>query len=111
MTKEGRFLPPGEHKNDPWNKEIDPVLWALDKLKTDLLWMSEFHATYLARRENSPEEAEKELRRFKHAEDGAWDHIRRLAQLILDGHTVDASKKVPQDLTGDPYWLSDPDEA
>jgi hypothetical protein len=92
------LLPPGESPLDPVVKDIDPVAFALDRVRTHLVWIDEHRASFEAIRAADSEAAERELRYLADSTDQAQRHLERLIQLIMAGYTIDPAKRLPQDL-------------
>jgi hypothetical protein len=96
----GRVLPPGESPIDPGVKDIDPVAFALDRVRTNLHWIEEHRASFEAARGSDPEIAERELGNLAHSTEEARKHMDRLVELLLAGYTIDPYKRLPRGLTG-----------
>ena len=97
----GGVTPPGEHPNDPYIKDIDPVAFALNKVRTELAWIEEHRTSFEAARVSDPETAERELEKLAHSTEAARRYMTRLAELVLAGYTIDSSKRLPRGLTGE----------
>lgn len=92
---------------DPANKEIDPVAFALDGVRSNLLWIEEYRATFEDARTSDPETARQELVYLAHSTQKALKHMARLVELLLAGYNIDPSKRLPSDLAR----LAEPDTA
>jgi hypothetical protein len=90
--------PPGESPIDPANKDIDPVAFALDRAATYLHWIEEHRASFEAARYADPESATRELGNLAHSCLEARLHMLRLIELLLAGHAIDPSKRLPSNL-------------
>jgi hypothetical protein len=93
-----RIPPPGESPLDPYMKEIDSIAFALNKVRVNIHWIEEHHASFEAARESDPEKAERELRCLEHSARDARESMGRLVELLMTGNTIDLSKKLPRDL-------------
>src|SRR6476659_1262939 len=93
-----RVLPPGENPDDPAVKDIDAVAFALDRVRTYLVWIDEHRASFEATRTSDPEAAECELGNLAHATEEARKHMERLVELLLAGYGIDPSKRLPRGL-------------
>jgi hypothetical protein len=98
MMDAGNVAPPGESPLDPYSKDIDPVAFALERVRTMLAWIDEHRASFEAARASNPEEAECELANLADATRQARDYHGRLVELVLAGYAVDRSKRLPQGL-------------
>jgi hypothetical protein len=97
MPNDG-ILPPGENPLDPYVKEIDPVAFALNKVRVSLAWIDEHRASFEVARESDPETAERELRYLDHSTRDARQSMGRLVELLMTGNTIDLTRKLPRDL-------------
>jgi len=93
-------LPPGESPLDPSHKDIDAVAFALDRVRTMLVWIDEHRASFEAARVTDPKTAENELDNLRDATEQARKHLTRLMELVLAGYAIDPSKRLPQGLQG-----------
>jgi hypothetical protein len=93
-----KVIPPGESPMDPAVKDIDAVAFALDRVRTYLVWIDEHRASFEAARTSDPETAESELGNLAHATEEARKHMARLVELMLAGYTIDPTKRLPRDL-------------
>jgi hypothetical protein len=98
-------VPPGEHPDDPYVKDIDAVAFALDRVQTYLIWIDEHRASFEAARDSDPETAESELSNLDHSTREARRHMTRLLELILAGYTINPSKRLPRGLQ---HWRNSP---
>lgn len=87
--------PPGSGQYDPANKNIDAIGFALTQLRMCLMWIDEYHSSYLTLRKNDPELAEQELTYLTNTVQKAKVHFTRLSELMLAGYTFDPSKENP----------------
>lgn len=94
----GSVLPPGESPIDAAVKDIDPVAFALDRVRTYLDWIEEHRASFEVARESDPETAEQELGYLAHSTREARRHMARLVELLLAGYTIDPSRRLPRGL-------------
>jgi hypothetical protein len=92
------IIPPGAHPCDPAKANIDPVGYALKKLQTYLVWLSEHGSAYEKYRDTDPSTAQSELGNLKDAYEQAVLHLQRLTELILAGRGIDSSKVLPRDM-------------
>lgn len=95
---EHEILPPGKHLRDPWKQDIDPIGFALERLQTFLLWISEHRSAFEQLRHCDPVSAESELDNLKDSNEQALAHLQRLMELLLAGYTIDPNKRLPQGL-------------
>ena len=102
-----KYLPPGEHPLDPLKAEIDVLLFSVGRLKTHIVWADEYFSTFKKLRHDEPEAAEQELVYLSESLEDARRHLKRLTQLLLDGATIDPTKKIPSGLDRK-EWLEDP---
>jgi hypothetical protein len=93
-----KVVPPGESPNDPAVKDIDAVAFALDRVRTYLVWIDEHRASFEATRHSNPDTAERELLNLAHSTEEAQIHMARLVELLLAGYTIDPSKRLPRGL-------------
>jgi hypothetical protein len=91
-------LPPGDAPHDPAIKEIDPLAFALNKVRIQLVWIDEHRAGFEANRISNPEIAARELHYLAHATVEARVYLDRLAELLLSGYSIDPNKRLPTDL-------------
>lgn len=98
-----KVIPPGEHPYDPVKKEIDPVGFALERLQTYLTWIDEHRASFEKARDSNPAEAEKELEYLAASTREALRYFLRLSELLLAGHSIDPTKRLPRGLLT-PQW-------
>ena len=97
MNKD-KIAPPGESPDDPYTKDIDAVAFALDRVRTHLIWIDEHRASFETARNSDPETAESELLNLAHSTEEARRHMTRLVELLLAGYTIDPAKSLPRDL-------------
>ncbi len=93
-----KVLPPGDGPDDPYVKDIDAVAFALNKVRTYLIWIDEHRASFEAARATNPEIAERELANLTHSTEEARKHVARLVELMLAGYTIDPTKRLPRGL-------------
>src|SRR5262245_26802281 len=93
-----KVLPPGDGPDDPAVKDIDAVAFALNKVRTYLVWIDEHRASFEAARNSDPKTAESELLNLAHSTQEARKHMARLVELMLAGYTIDPAKRLPRDL-------------
>ena len=93
-----KVLPPGESPDDCASKEIDAVAFALDRVRTYLVWIDEHRSSFKAARTSDPETAESELGNLAHSTQEARKHMARLVELVLAGYTINPTKRLPRDL-------------
>jgi hypothetical protein len=96
--EKNEVLPPGQHPQDPWKKEIDPVAFGLSRLLAYLMWVEEHRASFEHYRNSDSESAERELDYLKHSTMQALQHLQRLAELLLAGFVIDPNKRLPRGL-------------
>jgi hypothetical protein len=95
---ERAILPPGQHPNDPSKHDIDPIGFALARLRIHLLWIDEHRHSFEKLRHCEPVRAETELNYLKDSTEQALTHLLRLIELLLTGYTIDPNKRLPMDL-------------
>ena len=100
------ILPPGQHPDDPSNKDIDAVAYGLERVQTFLLWIDEHRSSFEKVRNSDPASAETELRYVEDSTKQALSHLQRLIELLLAGYTVDPNKLLPKGLS-QREWLGD----
>jgi hypothetical protein len=93
-----KVIPPGESPDDCAVKDVDAVAFALNKVRTYLVWIDEHRASFEAARTADPKTAESELLNLAHSTQEARVHMERLVELILAGYTIDPTKRLPRDL-------------
>jgi hypothetical protein len=93
-----KIAPPGMSPEDPNLRDIDPIAFALSKVHTALVWIDEHRASFEAARLDDPGSAATELRYLAHSTAEAQQHMNRLLDLLLAGHAMDPSKRLPRDL-------------
>lgn len=91
-------LPPGHHPYDPVKKDIDPVGFALARIRTFLVWIDEHRAAFEAARDTDKEYAESELSNLRDATAQGLLYLERLSELLLAGYAIDPSKRLPESL-------------
>lgn len=91
-------LPPGQHRDDPVKKDIDPVGFALERVQTFLVWIDEHRASFERARDSDEEVAESELSNLRDATRQGMIYLQRLSELLLAGYTFDPSKRLPDSL-------------
>ncbi len=91
--------PPGESPLDPSVEDIDPVAFALERVRTMLAWIDEHRGGFEAARTSDPEEAERELGNLADATAQARAYHGRLVELLLAGYALDPAKRPPKGLT------------
>lgn len=96
---ERETLPPGQHPFDPSNPDIDPIGFALDRLKTFLLWIDEHSSSFEKPRHSDPVNAETEHQYLKNSIVQALTHLQRLIELLLAGYTIEPKKRLPRNLS------------
>ena len=89
---------PGEHPDDPYVNDIDPLAFALSRVQTMLVWIEEHRASFEALRGDDPKEAEKELKYLRNVAFQAIKYMNRLSELVLSGYQIDPNKRLPKDL-------------
>jgi hypothetical protein len=99
---ENRVMPPEQHSDDPFKRDVDPVAHALERLQTYLVWIDEHRSSFEMLRNSEPDRAETELVYLKDSIEQALSHLQRLLELLMAGHTIDPNKRLPK-------WLSQPD--
>ena len=92
-------LPPGQAPQDPADKSLDPVAFALDRVRVYLIWIEEHRASFEAYRLTNPEAAEHELRNLQLATTDARRYMGRLLELVRAGYSIDPSKRLPKDFS------------
>lgn len=102
---EREILPPGKHPCDPLKQDIDPIGFALDRLRTFLLWIEEHRSSFEQLRHGDPVGAETELNCLKDSTEQALAHLHRLMELLLAGYTFDPYRRLPKGLSQEPDWL------
>jgi hypothetical protein len=90
-------LPPGQHPNDPYKKDIDPVAFALRKVATMLFWIEEHRSSFEHLRNSDPANAERELDNLRDATKQAVVGLHRFIELYLAGYSIDPNKRLPRD--------------
>lgn len=99
MIDQSDVLPPGQGPLDPVDKSLDPVAFALDRVRVYLIWIDEHRASFEANKSASPDLAERELRNLEAATTDARRHMGRLLELVLAGYGIDPSKRLPEGLS------------
>jgi hypothetical protein len=79
----------------PADPQIDEVAFALERVCTYLMWIDEHRGSFEAARGSDPETAAAELLNLADATLQARRYGRYLAELIMSGRIVDASKTLP----------------
>jgi hypothetical protein len=97
-------LPPGQHPFDTPKLGVDQVAYALERLQTFLMWISEHRASFEKERDADPQSANSELRNLQDSTEQAVMHLQRLTELLLAGYTIDPDKKAPKGLCGE-VWV------
>lgn len=92
------ILLPGQHPYDPSKPDIDPIGFALDRLRTFLLWIDEHSSSLEKLRHCDSVNAESELENLKDSIAQALTHLQRLMELLLAGYTIDPNKRLPRNL-------------
>ena len=105
MSNNAHVLPPGEHPYDPRNRDVDPVAFALHRVQTLLVWIEEHRATLQKALLTDTETVENELSNLRAATRDAMIYLERLSELLLAGHVIDHSKRIPDALSG-PWFYS-----
>lgn len=100
------FVDAGKHPNDPARPEIDVMLFAIERLKTHLVWTAEYLHEFEELKDRAGPEAQQKIKSLGESIVEAKIHLRRLAQLVLMGCSVDPTKKVPGNL----FWQSWPSD-
>jgi len=103
-----KVVPPGESPDDCAVKDIDAVAFALDRVRTYLVWIDEHRSSFEAARASNPTTAESELSNLAHSTQEARRHMARLVELILAGYSIDPKKRLPRDLQRIAQQLSSP---
>ena len=91
-------IPPGQHPNDPANREIDPIAYALKKLQTYMFWLGEHASSYEKYHSVDSSKAENELNCLKDAYEQAILYLQRLTELLIGGYQIDPQKVLPRDI-------------
>jgi hypothetical protein len=91
------ILPPGKDPRDP-RADVDAVAGHLASIKGDLVWIDQYRLNLEHALEADPDEVESQLVYLRDATKSAMDHMQRLTELLLAGHTIDSSKEIPKDL-------------
>jgi hypothetical protein len=101
------FLPLGQHQLDvDWDR--DPIRFLLHSLWVCLFWTEEHAvAVEIHRRENAPDDEQRELGYLPGKLDDALQHLARLIELLLLGHRIDWQKLGPRG-GAPPYFLAAP---
>lgn len=97
-------LPPGQHPLDPSRAEIDPVLFALERLQTHLIWIVEHQSSAEQLRYSDPFGAENELEYLRNSTNQCILHLQRLIELVLANCNPDPQKRRPKGLNNE-LWL------
>ena len=92
-----RIPPPAEGPLGPYAKDIDPVAYALERVKTYVGWVEEHRASFEDLRAADPAAAGEELDNLADSSRQAQAHVARLVGLLLAGHTIDPAKRLPQE--------------
>ena len=90
--------PPGASSVDPYKEDIDPVGFAISRTLSHLVWIQEYATAAARLSQSDPERAQQELRYLLDAADRALTHSRRLRDLLLAGHILDPTKRLPDGL-------------
>src|SRR5712691_10973887 len=91
------ILPPGKHPTDQ-PIATDAVAGHMERITTNLVWIDQYRLNFEHLRTADPVGAERELAYLRHATVKALEHVKRLTELLLAGHTIDRSKKIPRNL-------------
>ena len=99
-------LPPGEHAHDPADRDLDPILWQVERIMTHVHWVDEHHSTFMQHagvqayftESTDAKGLRQELANLQDSLRRSHDHVHRLAQLVLAGYTVNPEKRVPPTL-------------
>jgi hypothetical protein len=91
-------VPPGEHRHDPYKKDLDPVTWAVARALCHIDWIGEHWYSFQKDRDLRPELAEAELEYLIDSQRQARKHLERLAGLLLAGYTRDPMKRADSGL-------------
>ena len=84
------------HPSDPANPEIDPVAFAIERVRMLLQWIDEHRSSFEAYSESRPEDARRELAYLADATAQAKKYADRLRELLLAGAAIDKNKKLPR---------------
>jgi hypothetical protein len=88
------IVPLGQHRLDP-SPDLDPVRFFLEAAKMHLVAVEEGRIAYHSFQDSDPARAERELVRLRTSSADARQHVARLIELVLAGHTVDRARRGP----------------
>jgi hypothetical protein len=97
------LLPPGSDPIDPSGADIDPIGFSLERLQTFLIWIEQHRSAIEMTIEPHQRCAISEMDNLKDASYRAILHFQRLSELILNGYSIDKSKRMPKGLYSDPW--------
>jgi hypothetical protein len=93
-----QIIPPGEHPDDPYKKDVDPIGFHLYQLQINLQWIEEHRGSFERDRIEDPDAAEAELKYLAQSTKDALRHYLRLSELLLGGYRFDPEKRLPRGL-------------